>query len=1284
MAQQHASVNVLPLAPAAAPKPLASVPTFPLSPAELQRWNRFANKGGIGKAKAKVDRVSEDGERDLMFLQGDMIIVLMELGEARYLILASGNSPNLAGGFVSPRYPTHSTSASPSFRYGAPSPAPSMTSTATTRTPSLLTSPYSDFADRDADESASSASGHGGSHRYGPFTPDQAAGAWDPRIVHGDAPDSVDLRTGQLETLVEGKEMRPDPTPTTDTFPLHSFPMPAATDSPYALPREPSLAPTPYSSPDVPTDRRRAEPPPSALQPAAGAVRRASHVLSPAGVPVPAQREDPRSAFSFSPNSSIASTLPPSVLSATDLYARREQPKSSDSTDGSAGTSGPNTPGDDPTLAFIFDSYRYSRVNSEMSLAGRGGQSLSEPSSPVVERHARRPSEAVEELADSSADFSWEMPPPSLRPFGAASQLRSRLESSDQQLEPPALASAPLAGADRLASDSFASSSLDGVRIPRMSEIFPRSSTGDSLASIRSGESSSLDLSGLGIGRRGSDDPTARYAMWAPATPTKDWSPRRASGTPESRASAISRRLSRPDEEVLRSPDSAGATPTRPRASPRRQSVPELWSPPRSQVLEPEALGMASLSSREDDVTPPRRQRQASVPVTDAQHLEHDLDASRRLFHSFFQPPQELVDAAASAARAGGRAPAAPAVHDLPSSPRQETPSRPHRKSVKGLKISEPIVPGAQTVAPLWRSQGDASPIQQALPHERGWGEDNVFVSSRTSIQLPPHVAVVDASPSSARIYRTQRTQDDISPFPHAASMARSHTTGSSPSPATASPQTFASAASSPATGSFEDPRPSFDAPHRSGSGAGGPNKLRKALHRTKSSPSLSHHANASSVSLGANQPLPVRQLDEGVDRQIDYSTGISHKDLEEETVHVGKSEFEMVKPYAALLAQAGEEEPSPSLPAHAPSELSSPRPSTSSHRDALVTPRRPAPPSHSTTDISQHSYATAYTAIPEYGRSAASLSHFSPPTPASVEGGGRALDDYRSKEAKWLQALSSMSPSQVRKSKKLRALAQAGVPSSVRGKVWAFLAEAEVDKREGLYQTLCDLGRAPLPLEVEHDLRAVFDHPQFAEGAAGLNDLSCVLQALSRFDPKLGYYPGLASVIALLLTQMPAESAFWTLVSLVKNYALRQYFPSSKAELRVETLAFEYLLDAAEPKIGKRLREAAIPPVEYLSTWHSTLFLSILPHATVLRLVDILFFDPKAHYRIALALLDLSHFDDRLSFPSRDAILNHLLAPPPSAFEPALLIPAVATIKVSDDKVKKAHKKAAQAILRA
>lgn len=43
-------------------------------------------KGGIGKAVAKVDKASEDGVRDLMFLEGDTITVLMDLGRGAYLV----------------------------------------------------------------------------------------------------------------------------------------------------------------------------------------------------------------------------------------------------------------------------------------------------------------------------------------------------------------------------------------------------------------------------------------------------------------------------------------------------------------------------------------------------------------------------------------------------------------------------------------------------------------------------------------------------------------------------------------------------------------------------------------------------------------------------------------------------------------------------------------------------------------------------------------------------------------------------------------------------------------------------------------------------------------------------------------------------------------------------------------------------------------------------------------------------------------------------------------------
>lgn len=182
----------------------------------------------------------------------------------------------------------------------------------------------------------------------------------------------------------------------------------------------------------------------------------------------------------------------------------------------------------------------------------------------------------------------------------------------------------------------------------------------------------------------------------------------------------------------------------------------------------------------------------------------------------------------------------------------------------------------------------------------------------------------------------------------------------------------------------------------------------------------------------------------------------------------------------------------------------------------------------------------------------------------------------------------------------------------------------------------------------------------------------------------------------------MPAETAFGTLISLVKNYSFRHHFPTGVEQLRLDVLAFDCLFEAEEPKLAKRLvsgavddfssnfadscpsqNELGVSAREYLPFWLPTFFLTILPYTTVVRLMDILLFDPKMRYRIPLALLDLSHLDDRLTFPSRDAVLNHLLAPPPTAFEPALLFPAIAHIKLSDDKLKKAQKKAAQAMLR-
>lgn len=73
--------------------PRESRPLFPFSPVDLERWQRFASKGGIGKARAKVDKVSQDGgQKDLMFLAGEEIVILLDLGNSSFL--ASPSRPS--------------------------------------------------------------------------------------------------------------------------------------------------------------------------------------------------------------------------------------------------------------------------------------------------------------------------------------------------------------------------------------------------------------------------------------------------------------------------------------------------------------------------------------------------------------------------------------------------------------------------------------------------------------------------------------------------------------------------------------------------------------------------------------------------------------------------------------------------------------------------------------------------------------------------------------------------------------------------------------------------------------------------------------------------------------------------------------------------------------------------------------------------------------------------------------------------------------------------------------
>ncbi|GAA5961289.1 hypothetical protein JCM8115_001539 [Rhodotorula mucilaginosa] len=1060
-------------------------PVFPLSPADLERWTRFAKKGGIGAARARVDKVSQDGgQRDLMFLEGEEIVILSDLGTGSFLGYCEGVIGIISGADVEMlqaklkrpvmtarprrRDTVGEAAGSSDTGYGSPTARRRSLSPPSSRQWFDLASPVSSIA-----ASPLAGSPSQGAHQRA----ENLESAFSTTSDHQSVAPAI---------LIPEPELTGSTSPTEETFPLSAFPIPASGGAHFGELELEMLGdpPAPRRSRTLDTSNSSSS---VASKLFAFPTRPNSTILSPAGMPFPFPPMHPTSAFSFSPNSSFASTMPSSVFSAGDLELHREGGKASDSTTGSGPSttgsglrSGTNTPGDDPTLAFIFDSYRYSPVQDRSRAESQ--LSDSQPALSVVGTlgQSRRPhSGLVRSVSTESVLYFVSKPSTEAAAlgYGTASALRSRFLAGDH-LEPVERT------AQRPRGDSLASatSSLTRLHIA----------------------CSSLDSDDQQVGTSTVTPSTSQSSAPEPPDVSGRWD-KRLSGT-----------FARPGAQAAIIEDCASEPSGRPRVRPH-EIITAGWT------VHAESSKHESPGEMADD-------QYAIVPP---------------------QSPRKLVGRAStvSASPSGGRFTASPA------------PESPERSS----KLGKFRIPTRTKSSPSLRATG---PLSAPLPRTAG------------------------------RLFR----QND---------------------PFTASPRLV-----------------SFPSRKRTTS---------------------SGRETVEAAGLVSSAPK----------RSVDYTTGISNRDFEEETIQIGKSEFEIVKPLAELRLHGSELAPSPSPVESAPSLATTDSAPATPFRPRAATLAAPVPVSPG-----------FRTPVPSLARSTASLSHFSPPTPESAEGSGKGfLDEYRAREAKWIAALSSMSPTQIRKSKKMRGLVQSGIPSSVRGKVWAYLAEYErFSVQPELFVHLCQ-DPVALPAAVEHDLLGIDDDSQFAVGTPGRRDLESVLLAFMRSQPQLGYYAGFAQIAITLLTQMPAESAFCTLVALVRGYGYHIFFPSRRQDLEVELSAFSHVFEALEGKLARRMRDWRIPASEYFPIWLSTSFTSILPQHIVLHLLDLLFYDFRMLYRIPIAILALSKLDDRHAFPTRDAVLNNLLAPPPELFTSNAIVSAAFSVKVTDDKIAKARKKAEQAV---
>ncbi|KZO92107.1 RabGAP/TBC [Calocera viscosa TUFC12733] len=289
--------------------------------------------------------------------------------------------------------------------------------------------------------------------------------------------------------------------------------------------------------------------------------------------------------------------------------------------------------------------------------------------------------------------------------------------------------------------------------------------------------------------------------------------------------------------------------------------------------------------------------------------------------------------------------------------------------------------------------------------------------------------------------------------------------------------------------------------------------------------------------------------------------------------------------------------------------------------------------------------------------------------TPAQIEA-------YRNLEFRWVMLMQTLKPAGARKQKKVKRLIwEEGVPNSVRGKVWAYLTDANARMIPNILEKLASRGEKSLVMM--KDLERLFpDQPHLRDPNGSLVKL---LQAYLALVPDVQYDRELAMVAGNILSLSPEEDAFWTFVAVMDNQ-IRLYFTPNPIQLDIDGQLFAKAVEWTDAPLAKLLFEqCGVSPNLLCKAWFASVFCSVLPTAHVQRVWDIYLLEGSSFlFRTGLVILQSAkrHLMSPSTFPP--SALSYLTRPPANIFDPDpdSFVNRVASIRMRDDELKRLRPK--------
>ncbi|KAL3270938.1 hypothetical protein HHI36_021443 [Cryptolaemus montrouzieri] len=230
-------------------------------------------------------------------------------------------------------------------------------------------------------------------------------------------------------------------------------------------------------------------------------------------------------------------------------------------------------------------------------------------------------------------------------------------------------------------------------------------------------------------------------------------------------------------------------------------------------------------------------------------------------------------------------------------------------------------------------------------------------------------------------------------------------------------------------------------------------------------------------------------------------------------------------------------------------------------------------------------------------------------------------------REKKWLKMLSLWNFYMDKNYTKIRERCRKGIPMSIRPKAWLYLCGGRIlmEKYPNKYDDcLRDMGDQKCIDDIKKDLHRQFPtHEMFSsDDKPGIQELFNVLKAYTIQNPKIGYCQAQAPVAAFLLMHMPAEQAFWCLVSVSDKY-LENYYSPSMEVIQRDALILQGLLKKVCRPAYKHLKEVGLEPMLYCTEWFLCAFTRTLPWDTLLRVWDVFLCEGvKILFKTALVII--------------------------------------------------------------